>query len=137
MTRCPRRISRIAIQALILVCVLAAASGCANAIQLLMNQNNANMRALNVGMTEDQVITAMGPSPDRSTPNPYRSEMYPVGSTVFKILFFYTNRQSADGIIDDDELTPVVLKDGRLDGWGWSYWQTTAARYDIRIRVRR
>jgi predicted membrane-bound mannosyltransferase len=101
-----------------------------------MNQNNANMRTLQVGMTEEQVIAAMGPSPDRSTPNPYRSEMYPAGGAVFKVLFFYTNRQSADGIIDDDELTPVVLKDGHLDGWGWSYWQTTAARYDLRIRVR-
>jgi putative transposase len=46
-------------------------------------------------------------------------------------------RMGYTSIIDDDELTPVFLKDGRLDGWGWSYWQTTAARYDIRIRVRR
>lgn len=134
----PRRrsVARIAAQALVVLCSVASASACANSIQHLMNQNNANMRTLHVGMSEDEVISAMGPSPDRDTPNPYRSEMYPAGGAVFKVLFFYTNRQSADGIIDNDELTPVVLKDGRLDGWGWSYWQTTAARYDIRIRVR-
>lgn len=111
--------------------------GCMSAVQELMIQNNAKMRTLQAGMSEDQVIEIMGPSPDPNTPNPYRSEMYQAEGATVKVLFFYTNLQAGDNIVDDEELTPVVFKNGHLDGWGWSYWQTTAERYDIRIRVRK
>ena len=99
-----------------------------------MNQNNAAIRLLERGMTEQEVTDRIGSSGSSDIPNPFRSEMYPAGEDEFKILFFYTNRTLADGDIEDDELTPVVFKNGLLDGWGWSYWENTALRYNIRIR---
>ncbi len=38
------------------------------------------------------------------------------------MLYYYTEMKKRDGKITDDELTPVVLKDGLVDGWTWSHW---------------
>jgi len=66
--------------------------------------------------------------------NPYRSEMYKSGGHVFEILFYYTDMKRADGAITDDELTPLVMMDGKLDGWGWSYWNGLIQKYEFRVR---
>lgn len=110
--------------------------GCAGPVALL-RQNSQAMVGLQPGMSEEQLRTRMGTSPVDDIPNPYRSELYRAGDQQIKILYYYTNRRSADGIIDDDELTPFVFVDGLLDGWGWSYLGDVAERYDIRIRIRR
>ncbi len=88
------------------------------------------------GMTPEQVINHMGPSERKDIPNPFKSELYPAGNVIFKILYFYIQRQAADDMITDDELTPVVFKDGKLDGWGWNYWEDTAKKFDIVVRHR-
>ncbi len=42
--------------------------------------------------------------------------------------------KKADGAITDDELTPIVILDGKLDGWGWSYWNNLVQKYEVRLR---
>ncbi len=66
--------------------------------------------------------------------NPYRNEMYRSSGHVFELLLYYTDIQKADGAITDDELTPLIVKDGKLDGWGWSYWNDIVKKYEIRVR---
>ncbi len=39
-----------------------------------------------------------------------------------------------DGVITDDELTPVVFDDGKLIGWGSDFLQVKIQKYEIRIR---
>jgi len=36
------------------------------------------------------------------------------------LLFYYTDLKAADNAITDDELTPVVLMDNKVVGWGWT-----------------
>ena len=60
--------------------------------------------------------------------------MYRTDDSVFELLLYYTDIKKADGAITDDELTPIVLKDGRVDGWGWSYWNNVIQKYEIRVR---
>ena len=52
---------------------------------------------------------------------PYRTELMrmPKGETV-ELLFYYTDLKAADNAITDDELTPVVLMDNKVVGWGWT-----------------
>ena len=57
-------------------------------------------------------------------PNPYDTETHLMGSTEIEILYYVTNVQNTDGVITNDELTPLVLVDGILVGWGWTYLQT-------------
>lgn len=121
-------------------------SGCANKTDTLMRVNNARIMNLQRGMTPEQAINHIGPSGDESTPNPFKSELYPAGNVIFRILYFYSQRQRVEprifgvevlnGIITDDELMPVVFKDDKLDGWGWNYWEDTAKKYEIVVRNR-
>jgi hypothetical protein len=59
---------------------------------------------------------------DIAVPNPYRSEIKKVGNKNYEILFYYTDIRKQDGAITDDELTPLVLEDGKLIGWGWFFF---------------
>ncbi len=66
--------------------------------------------------------------------NPYRTEMYRSNSHSFELLLYYTDKKRADGAITDDELTPIILKDGKLEGWGWSYWEGLVETYELHVR---
>ena len=66
--------------------------------------------------------------------NPYRTELYRSGTHTFELVLYYTDIKKADGAITDDELTPIVLVDGIVDGWGWSYWDAVVKKYEIRVR---
>jgi len=66
--------------------------------------------------------------------NPYRTEMHRNGKDVFEVLLYYTDVKKTDGAITDDELTPIVLLNGQVDGWGWSYWENLVQKYELRVR---
>jgi len=87
---------------------------------------------LQPGMTPEQVVEHIGPSSNSRVPNPVRSEVYPAGDDTFRAFFFYTGTGYVYSIVDSD-LMPVVFKNERLDGWGWSYWNSTVTQYNIRI----
>lgn len=53
--------------------------------------------------------------------NPYRTEMYKINDDIFEVFLYYTDLKKNDGAITDDELTPIIIKNGKVDGWGWSY----------------
>jgi hypothetical protein len=104
--------------------------------------NRTKLINLAPGMTRAEVLRVMGTAPMRvhgsdttdSINNPYRTEMRSAGSVQIEIIYYYTDIKQADNAITDDELTPLVLKDGVLDGWGWSYLDDVAAKYEIRLR---
>ena len=99
----------------------------------ISRQNNTRIMTLQPGMTPEQVVEHIGPSSNSRVPNPVRSEVYPAGDDTFRALFFYTRMGYVTSILDSD-LMPVVFKNERLDGWGWSYWESTVTQYNIRIR---
>ena len=98
----------------------------------ISRQNNTRIMTLQPGMTPEQVVEHIGPSSNSRVPNPVRSEVYPAGDDTFRAFFFYTGTGYVYSILDSD-LMPVVFKNERLDGWGWSYWRSTVTQYNIRI----
>ena len=57
-------------------------------------------------------------------PAPYRQEQLKSGDTVYNVLFYFTHIQKEDGIIADDELTPLLFEGGVLKAKGWdAYFQ--------------
>jgi hypothetical protein len=110
-------------------------------------ENRQKLIRLSIGMTKAEVLEVMGTRTMvlRSTAdietevfrinNPYRVESAKdtLGQT-YEILFYYTDLKKTDGIITDDELTPLVIKDGQLIGWGWTFLGDTIKRYQIDIR---
>jgi hypothetical protein len=62
--------------------------------------------------------------------NPMREERL-VGSdgVEYDVLFYYTDLRERDDKITDDELTPVVLRDGKVAGIGYGFLAPRASKY--------
>ena len=136
------------IAALILAGILVACMTPAN----LRARNRGRINQLSVGLMRDEVLAVMGTQSQwvclggpaciilpwiylEQATNPHRTERAeaPDGTEV-EIFFYQTETRKADGAITDDELTPIVLEDGRLEGWGWVYLRQNIERYDIKLR---
>jgi hypothetical protein len=65
--------------------------------------------------------------------NPMRSATYRAGDSVWEVLFYYAKLVEDDNVVTDDELEPVVLRDGYLVGTGWSFWEDTARAEGISL----
>jgi Protein of unknown function (DUF3192) len=102
--------------------------------------NRGNLIQLALGMTKAEVLSTMGTATyvtdtGLTITNPYRSEILRgKNNAVFEILFYYTDVKRADDAITDDELTPVILEEGKVVGWGWLFLQDTANTYELRLR---
>ena len=80
---------------------------------------------LSISMTKQQVLEIMGTETIKtqgappSIANPYKTETFPGNSgQLYEILFYYTDLNNRDGLITEDELTPIVIEDDKLIGWG-------------------
>jgi len=63
--------------------------------------------------------------------NPHRGELYNADGSSWEIFFYYTRVRHNDGMVTEDELTPIVLRDDVLIGWGWSLWAAEVQAADI------
>jgi len=104
----------------------------------ISSHNRKNLLHLSYGMSKEAVLRVMGTKTENvfrlTVTNPYRTEMYHATGDVLEILFYFTDEKEMDRAITDDELTPIVLKNGKLDGWGWSYWDNVVQKYEIKIQ---
>ena len=67
-------------------------------------------------MDHDQVIQIMD--------KPWKTESYMSRGSTFTVLYYVTQR-IPDGTTTDEKMTPVVLKDGSLVGWGRKFFSDT------------
>ena len=60
--------------------------------------------------------------------NPMRSGTWQTEDGTLEVLFYYVRLVRDDGVVTDDELEPVVLRDGYLVGVGWAVtaWGSSA-----------
>lgn len=142
-------------KAMVLVLTIFVLSGCTTMgtqFDRVRERNRARLIQLNLGMNKATILDIMGNFTDtlvtrsrrdgaaplapitRYVNNPYRTSAFKRESSHIEVLYYYTDKKSADGGITDDELTPIVLIDGKLAGWGWDYWNDVAYKYEIRIR---
>lgn len=96
--------------------------------ELLLNESG--FKAIQNGMTLDQVHKIMGTElvigyqyqgPDYkplTIPNPYKSEA--IKATDYLIEYYVESIRQPDGTIHDDELMPLIFKNGLLVDRGWS-----------------
>jgi hypothetical protein len=96
------------------------------------------IRDLDVGISKDSMLKVVGrgaPEGD-SLPNIYRHNAYLVQGKMFEVYFFDPeNRKLADSVgVPSKELTPIVVLDGRVEGWGWRYASKLTEEYGIPVR---
>ncbi|MBW7988397.1 MAG: DUF3192 domain-containing protein [Planctomycetes bacterium] len=91
-------------------------TGC-YAYSLQAPRNRDNLNKLEVGMTKEQILQIMG--------KPYRRE----AEGQDEWLLYVTKAP----LYRDSDLTPLLIEDGKLVGWGKNYWTTQEQRYDVKI----
>ena len=115
----------------------------ANALEEVRSENRTNLMKLEIGMSKSDVLSIMGADEKKlwggigysqRISNPYRSEILESNAGPMELLYYYTDLKKQDGAITDDELTPLLFKDGKLIGWGWSFLDDSVEKYEIRIR---
>ena len=90
--------------------------------------NKERLNELEIGMSKDEVLIIMGTkrfsiaSSPFTVENPFRIEVQSSDKNIYRVLYYYTDLVKADGFITDDELTPVILKNNKLVGWGRDVW---------------
>jgi hypothetical protein len=106
--------------------------------------NLHNLQMLRPGMTKDLVLATMGTAPisrclqstggictDYETiDNPYRKLYFEAGRSRYEVLYYYTDDQrrelknyyqefkTKESPVGDDQLTPVLLENGKFVGSG-------------------
>jgi len=122
------------VRSLVLVVSLTVLSGCSGLSQVRAD-NREKLNDLSAGMSKQEVLDTMGTERIEAQgsviTNPYRTEMHRSHGHTIELLLYYTDIQKQDGAITDNELTPLVVIDGELDGWGWSHWKDVKNKYGI------
>lgn len=92
------------------LCACLTLSGCGN-WDSEIRRNRRNLPEIENGMTMAEVREVMG--------EPVSGEVY----CNPDVWFYYTDCKWSDGMINSDECTPVVFKDGVVAGRGWDYYK--------------
>lgn len=98
--------------------------------------NRNNLALLESGMSKLEVSNIMGKNSVKSSGayigNPFKTEAFKTtdGQSI-SIFWYYTQIRSSNARVDDDELTPVVFKNGKMEGYGWSFYRDTHQHIDI------
>jgi hypothetical protein len=118
-----------------LTAVLLNGCGEGNAVTI-RTENRLNISKINVGMTKTDVLQIMGNKAARASfgknavtvTNPFRTELRTslLNGQAYEVLYYYTHQEQRDWPfkrfeILERELTPVVLQDGKVIGWGDSF----------------
>lgn len=95
-------------------------AGCGGLPWQEISRNVENSKSLRIGMTKAEVLNVMG--------DPVSDETY----CTPDVWFYYHKTVWADGLVTEDECMPLVFEDGKLAGWGNSFY--AAYRIDRKDR---
>lgn len=125
-----------------------AAAGCStlmvDPLSQLRETNKHNIARIAPGMTRMEVEAVMGDAraggklPEvvfgrlqyLEAKNPMREERVSgADGAAYRVLFYYTDVRELDDKITDDELTPVVFRDGKVAGVGYGFLGARVPKY--------
>jgi len=87
--------------------------------------NKERVGRLKVNMKKSEVLAVMGTTTAYSEfsepiPNPFRTEALKTRKGTYEVLYYYTEYRKPGTPITDEQLTPLVIRNDRLIGWGWN-----------------
>ncbi len=101
-----------------------------------MTRRFVTLRQVLIGMSRTEVRAVLAlpvivgyTLPDRDSQqykpltedNPRRSETLKKGRKTYEVDYYLVGIQKQDGQINDDELVPLVFRNGKLIGMGWEF----------------
>jgi hypothetical protein len=97
--------------------LLAVVAGCGS--------GDAHLKSLAVGISKDSVVKLMG------VEKPQRVDPYLTNGHYIEAMYYRKPGQSDS--VPDRNLSPVVVIDGKLVGWGWKTWDSIAGANKIQV----
>ncbi len=97
------------------------------------------IRKLLLGVSREEALALIGRTltigyertenaPDQyvpvTSPNPYRSQQITKGKNIYQVDYYLTKISKADGVIAEEELTPLIFEDNKLIGKGWDFFNS-------------
>ncbi len=100
---------------------------------------DARLRTLETGMAKDSVIAVLAdgqPAKADTIQNVYNHTRYLMDAKEIDIYMFDPKNRKlwSEPDVTNDELTPVVVIDGKLDGWGWDHMEEVTSKFRIQVR---
>jgi hypothetical protein len=92
-------------------------------------RSDPRVAALTAGIAKDSVMAIMGSQPQRNDP-------YLVQGQYIEAMYFPRGDAAGPEATVDRNMTPVVLINSMLAGWGWAYWDSAAAANGISVAAR-
>ena len=102
------------------------------------------LEKVSTGMSRDSVLAIIneGANGD-SLARVYRQESYLLpntkGNAFLANILFYDSRgrkEAEEPNVSPDAITPIVLSDGKVIGWGWTYYDSLATANNIPKKAR-
>jgi hypothetical protein len=88
-------------------------------------------------MSKSRVLEIMGSETHYTMTNPYKAEFIPTKGGMVEVLYYYTDYINYDRGEDEmDGMTPIVIKDNKVIGWGRKMLDDTDFRQTLRIERR-
>lgn len=117
----------------------------AGAVALLSACEDKRVKAVDTGMTRDQVISQLSVDAPKtggadSMPNVYWREAYFMNGKNYEVLYFSEDGKHATRPPADTAsfagLTPIVLIQNQMVGKGWDYWDSLSTANKIPLKKR-
>ena len=83
------------------------------------SRSDPRLEKLSAGISKDSVVSLMGPEKAE------RLDPYLINGHYIEALY-YTKPGADSGKTPDRKMSPVVVVDGKLAGWGWERWDSIA-----------
>jgi hypothetical protein len=88
-----------------------------------------------LGMSKADVQSIFGDRSYGEISNPFKREVISSKGSNLEILYYYTDYiDYASGKDWESGVTPVVLKDNKVVGWGWNYLDDSNIKQTITIK---
>lgn len=100
---------------------------------------DARLDKLSAGIARDSALKVIneGASSD-SMARVYKQETYLLNGKMTNVLFYNSDgiRQANDSTLSAEKQTPIVIVDGKVAGWGWTYYDSVAKANNIPVPPR-
>ncbi len=94
------------------------------ALLLLAGCGDARLDKLALGISKDSADAAIGAAP-------HRTAGYLTAGKQWEVRFYSRSTANATDSIAWRKMSPVVLINGKVVGWGWSWWKGASKKNGI------
>ena len=104
----------------------------AAALVVMTACGDKRIQKLSKGIGRDSVMKLLGSTPADSMALIFQSSRFLVNGENVEVLYYdVRGRKRFQDSVPGEELTPVVLTNGKVEGWGWANWDSVAKSLSI------